>query len=82
MHFAFSLTIVVSMCSMLSTAPEILSSVSCILLLMLASTTPELFPRFSKSRIVSLSESFIVSIPFLDPRWFCSILAPIGYVFL
>jgi ABC-type multidrug transport system permease subunit len=44
-------------------APEILSSIFCILLVILASVIPNLFPSFSISWTVSLCDLFIVSIP-------------------
>jgi hypothetical protein len=59
--FAFSLT-VVSMISMVFSSPEILSSISRILFVMLASMTPNFFPKFCNSRVVSLHDFFIVSI--------------------
>ena len=62
-HFAHSLT-VVSMFSVVSSGPEVLSSVSCILLVMLASMTPYVFPQFSISRVVSSCDFFIVSTSF------------------
>jgi hypothetical protein len=55
LHFVFSLIVV-------SSTPKIFSSVSCILLVMLASVTLVLFPRFFIYRVVSLCNIFIVSI--------------------
>ena len=80
-HFAFSLT-VFSMFSMVSSAPEILSSISYIPLVILASITPDLFPKFCISRVVSLCNFFIVSTSSFKSGWFCSIPSPVWYVFL
>jgi hypothetical protein len=50
------------MFSMVSSAPEILSSIPCFIFVMLASMTLHLFPRFSNSKVVSLFDFFTVSI--------------------
>jgi hypothetical protein len=54
------------MFSIISSAPEILSSISCILLVMLA--PPDLFPRFFISRVVSLCDFFVVYISIFRSR--------------
>jgi hypothetical protein len=59
--FECSLTIV-SIFSMISSTPEVLSSISCNLLVILTSVIPNLLPRFSISRFVYICVFFIVSI--------------------
>jgi hypothetical protein len=59
--FWFYLT-VLSMFSMVSSEPEILSSISCSLMVMFVSMMPDLFPWFYISRVVFLCDFFIASI--------------------
>ena len=61
LHSVFSLAAVL-ISSMVSSKSQILSSISYILLLLLASVTPDLLPRFSLSRVASLCGFYIVSI--------------------
>ena len=70
------------MFSMASSTPEILSSVSCIMLAMFPSLTPDLFPRYSISRVVSLYEFFIVSISIFRSWMVLFNYFPLLFVFL
>ena len=68
LHFAFSFT-VVSMFSMVSSVPEILYSISCILFEMLASISPKFFFFFFLSPVSSLCDFLLPLFPFLDTKW-------------
>jgi hypothetical protein len=69
------------MFSMVSSAPENLSSFSFILLLMLASIALEFFPRFLSPEFSPVVISLLFLLPFLDPGWSCSILSPVWMCF-
>jgi hypothetical protein len=76
--FAFSLTFV-PVFSMISSATEILTSISCIQLLMFASMAPDLLPRFPGLSLFVISLLFLFL--FLDPAWFCLLSSPVWLCF-
>jgi hypothetical protein len=80
LHSALSLIVVLMFC-MESSAPEILSSFFCILLLMFASMVSDFFPGVSVSSFASLWVFFIVSTSLLSLVWFCSFPSPVWMCF-
>jgi hypothetical protein len=80
LHFAFSLTVLL-MFSMLSSAPDILSFISCIMLVMLTSMSLISFPGFLSPGLFPFMLSSLFLFPILDLGWFCSVPSPV-YVFL
>jgi hypothetical protein len=76
LHF-HSLDCFVNVFSIVSSAPEILSSISSILFLMLASMTLDFFFMLPTSRVVSLCDYFFVSFSLFRFWKTCSIPSPV-----
>ena len=81
MHFAFSLTFVSMCCSMVSSAPKILSSIACVLFGMLSSMTPDVFPKFLSSELAPFVISLLFLFLFLGLGWFSSVISPVWLCF-
>jgi hypothetical protein len=80
LHFASSL-ISVPMFSMESSAPEILSSISWNLLLILESMIPDFFPWFLSPKLSHFWVSFLFLHTVLGLGWFCGIPCPVWLCF-
>ena len=65
----------------ISSVPNILFSISCILLMMLTSVISYLSPRFSISRFASICASLLFPLPFLGPGLLYSIPSPVWLCF-
>ena len=65
----------VSVSSIISTSPEVLSSISCILLVIILFEVAVLFPMLSLSKVTSVCASLLLLFPFLGLEQFYSFLS-------